>query len=36
MMSGAKHNEAASICDKVVFSKVIKLGKQQFLIMCAL
>jgi len=22
MMRGAKHNEAASICDKVVFSKV--------------
>lgn len=36
MMRGAKHNEAASICDKVVFSKVIKLGCQQFLIMYAL
>ena len=36
MMRGAKHNEAASICDKVVFSKVIKLGRQQFLIMYAL
>jgi hypothetical protein len=23
MMRGAKHNEAAAICDKVVFSKVI-------------
>jgi len=28
MMRGAKHDEAAAICDKVVFSKVVKFGSQ--------
>lgn len=33
MMRGAKHNEAAAICDKVVFSKVFQHGSHCFFIL---
>lgn len=31
MMSGLKHNEAAAICDKVVFSNVINFCRQMII-----
>jgi hypothetical protein len=30
-MRGAKHDEAAAICDKVVFSKVVKIWQPMIL-----
>jgi hypothetical protein len=35
MMRRAKHNEAAVICDKVVFSEVTKLGSEWLCVMYA-